>query len=297
MHLGHARTALITWLRARSVGGKVVMRIDDLDPPRTQPGATDAICRDMTWLGLDWDEGPDGGGEYGPYRQSERAETYRAAISALEKNGHLYECSCTRKELATIARAPHETGPVYPGTCRKRGPLPGRPTSLRFAMPDPSPGFVDLHHGPVDPGTAPGDFIVRRSDGIVAYHLATVVDDAAMQISEVLRGDDLLGSTPCQIALYEALGLPVPAFAHVPLVLGADGQRLAKRHRSTAIADYRAAGGESKPLIGWLAHSLGLMPSGGRTSPRQLVSAFDLASLPAGPVSAKTLATPPTGGP
>ncbi len=226
LHLGHARTALVGWLRARAAGGEVVLRLEDLDGPRVVAGAADAIVRDLAWLGLDWDEGEGRGGPCGPYVQSERQSRYEEAVARLGAAGHLYPCTCSRKEIAAVASAPHsdEEGPRYPGTCREGPSHPGHPAALRFRMAEPSPGFDDGLHGAVPPGLGEGDFVVRRADGIFAYQLAVVVDDAAMGITEVVRGDDLLASTPRQIALYRALGLPTPAFLHVPLVLGADGR-------------------------------------------------------------------------
>ena len=251
MHLGHARTHLVAWLRARQASGRVVMRIEDLDLARTRPGSEHELLRDHEWLGLDWDEGP--------VRQSERLELYEQALAQLQRDGVVYLCSCTRRELQASS-APHEDGPIYPGTCRS-GPLhPERPLALRFVMPEPSPGFTDAYAGEVEAGRVHGDFILRRSDGVFAYQLAVVVDDADQKITEVVRGDDLLLSTPRQLALYDALGLRRPSFAHVPLVLGATGARLAKRDAGTSLADYRAAGVTREALLGQLAVSLGLVP-------------------------------------
>ena len=230
MHLGHARTALVTWLRARREAGRIVMRIEDLDPPRVREGSEESILRDHAWLGLDWDEGP--------FHQSTRTARYEAALARLEAAGRVFPCTCTRKEVqAATASAPHgDDGPRYPGTCRERPSHPERDPAIRFRMDD-GPGFVDALAGPYEAGRVGGDFIVRRSDGLFAYQLAVVVDDHEMGVTEVIRGDDLLPSTPRQIALYEALGWTPPSFLHVPLVLGEDGERLAKRHGSVAVAD------------------------------------------------------------
>ncbi len=276
MHLGHARTALVTWLRARQQGGEIVMRIEDIDRPRVVPGAADAICRDHEWLGLDWDEGP--------IFQSDRGEAYERALRSLENAELVYPCTCSRKDIAAIASAPHDDeGPRYPGTCRNGPTKPGRPEALRFRFDDPSPGFDDLVHGPYPEGEVGGDFVLRRADGTWAYQLAVVVDDAESKITEVIRGADLLASTSRQIALYRALGHPVPDFVHVGLVLDAQGARLSKRHGATAIEALREAGYEPEEVIGALAESLSLSRSSAPLRPRELISAFDLSQIPRSP--------------
>lgn len=259
------------------------MRLEDLDRPRVRQGAAEAIYDDLRWLGLDWDEGPDRGGPFGPYTQSERFDFYGDALEVLRAGGHLYPCTCTRKEIRTLASAPHgvdDEGPIYPGLCRDGPRRPERSASSRFRMPSPSPGFDDALHGWVGPGLTEGDFVVRRSDGLFAYQLAVVVDDAAMAVTEVVRGDDLLTSTPRQIALYRALGYPEPGWLHVPLVLGPDGKRLSKRHGAVAVADYREAGWPPERLVGWLAASLGLLPENTEVSVAELVAGFDVARIP-----------------
>ncbi|MSP25461.1 MAG: tRNA glutamyl-Q(34) synthetase GluQRS, partial [Myxococcales bacterium] len=216
MHLGTARTALVAWLRARQAGGTFILRLEDLDRPRVRPGAADALYADLRWLGLDWDEGPDVGGAFGPYIQSQRAGHYLAALDELRRLGRVYPCSCSRRELASLASAPHgDAGPVYPGTCRIAPRNPARPAAWRFRL-DEAPRFVDAHKGASPPGLGRGDFIVARSDGIVSYQLAVTTDDAAMAITEVVRGDDLFDSTPRQLALYQALAHAPPEFLHVP---------------------------------------------------------------------------------
>ena len=274
MHLGHARTALVTWLRARQQQGAIVMRIEDIDRPRTVPGAADAICRDHEWLGLTWDEGP--------IFQSARDEAYERALERLREGGYVYPCTCSRKEIAEIASAPHgDEGPRYPGTCRNGVTKPGRPAALRFRFDDPSPRFEDLVCGEVPEGSVGGDFVLRRADGIWAYQLAVVVDDAESGITEVIRGADLLSSTPRQLALYEALGHEPPRFAHVGLVLDRDGTRLSKRHGATAIEALRDAGRRPEEVIGLLARSLGMCPDAEPISPEALVSRFALSEIPA----------------
>jgi glutamyl-tRNA synthetase len=283
LHFGGARTALIAWLRARTQHGTLVMRVEDVDGPRVVKGAADAILSDLRWLGIDWDEGPDVGGAFGPYTQSARHARYDAALERLTRSGHVFRCSCTRSEVMAASSAPHgDLGPRYPGTCRERPRDPRRTCSLRFRM-DMGQPFVDALHG-VQPESAGDDFIVHRSDGLYAYQLAVVVDDAAMGISEVVRGADLLSSTPRQLALYTALGIAPPAFLHVPLVLGADGVRLAKRHGAVSIADYRARGASPERVVAALARSLGLARADEHDlRAADLLERFDVASLPRTP--------------
>jgi glutamyl-tRNA synthetase len=284
LHLGSARTALVAWLRARALGGAFVLRVEDLDAPRVVAGAEAAMRADLRWLGLDWDEGPDVGGPHAPYGQSARTHRYADALTRLRAAGLVYPCTCTRREIAAIASAPHgldEEGPRYPGTCRSGPTHPERPASFRFRMPEPAPGFVDALGGAFAPGAlGGGDFVVARSDGTFSYQLAVVVDDLAMGITEVVRGDDLRSSVPRQLALAEALGGTPPAWLHVPLVLAADGQRLGKRHGSTSLAALREAGHTPAAIIGRLAQTLGLAAPGEALLPEALVSRFDLAKLP-----------------
>ena len=248
------------------------MRIEDIDRPRVVPGAADAICRDHEWLGLDWDEGP--------VFPSARTDAYADALERLERAGLVYPCTCSRKEIAEIASAPHgDEGPRYPGTCRGGVSHPERTPSRRFRFEDPSPGFEDLLHGDYPEGAVGGDFVLQRADGIWAYQLAVVVDDAEAGVTEVIRGDDLLSSTPRQIAIYRALGHPVPRFAHVGLVLDSDGVRLSKRHGATAIEALRAQGRTPEDVIGMLAFSLGLTPTDAPIAARALVPSFDLGGI------------------
>lgn len=252
------------------------MRIEDIDRPRVVPGAADAICRDHDWLGLDWDEGP--------VYQSARGDAYETALRTLQRAGLVYRCTCSRKEIAEIASAPHgDEGPRYPGTCRGGPTKPHRPAALRFRFEPPSPGFEDLVQGRVGAGTVGGDFVLRRADGVWAYHLAVVVDDADAGITEVIRGADLLSSTPRQLALYHALGAPPPRFGHVGLVTDPKGTRLSKRHGATAIATLRDAGHTPERVVGLLAHSLGLAQTAAPISARELISCLSLGEIPASP--------------
>ncbi|HEY7375132.1 MAG TPA: tRNA glutamyl-Q(34) synthetase GluQRS [Polyangia bacterium] len=291
LHLGNARTALLAWLDARCRGGAFVMRIEDLDRARVPAGAEQALLDDLAWLGLDWDEGPDRGGPHAPYRQSERAARYDAAIDRLLADGRAFPCACSRADVARAAHAPHEAdedGPRYPGTCRTlppdevraRAAAQGRAPAIRFAGDGARIDFVDEIHGtvPAD-GAGVDDFVLRRADGTAAYQLAVVVDDAAMAVTRVVRGDDLLRSTPRQLALFRALGLRAPAFAHVPLVLAPTGERLAKRTRPEAVADLRARGVAPAAVIAALAASAGLVPAGAAAMPADLVAGFSLAGI------------------
>lgn len=286
LHLGNLRTALLAWLFARCAGGQFVMRIEDLDLPRVRPGATQRMLDDLRWLGLDWDEGPDVAGPYAPYMQSERQEIYAFHLQRLVDAGLVYPCYCTRAEIARVASAPHgEEGPRYPGTCRhltaaqrRQYEANNRRPSLRFRVYDERiVSFTDLLAGPMEQQVqqAVGDFIVCRSDGIFAYQFAVVVDDALMCINQVVRGADLLSSTARQILLYEALGFPVPTFAHVPLVLDEQGGRLSKREQSAGLEPLRAAGVSPTQVVGRLAADCGLVERGEDINANGLIHRYD----------------------
>ncbi|GIW87135.1 MAG: glutamyl-Q tRNA(Asp) synthetase [Isosphaeraceae bacterium] len=265
LHVGHARTFLVAWWAARRRGGRVVLRIEDLDGSRTRPGMTEQAVEDLRWLGLDWDEGPDVGGPNGPYVQSERTGFYEAALERLREAERVYPCTCTRAEIARMQTAPHagEEGPIYPGRCAGRRvgdaarlAAEGRTFAWRFRAGDRIWSWDDGQLGRVS-RSAGGDFVVGRSTGEAAYQLAVVVDDAAMGVTEVVRGDDLVTSTPRQLALFEALGWRAPRYRHVPLVLDGQGRRLAKRDQAIKLASLRAWGVDPQRLVGWLAWSLG----------------------------------------
>ncbi|MEV6557197.1 tRNA glutamyl-Q(34) synthetase GluQRS [Nocardia sp. NPDC051756] len=274
LHVGNLRTALLAWAFARSTGRRFLMRIEDLD--RVRPGAEQRQLDDLATIGLDWD---------GPViRQSERLPLYQAAIDRLTAAGLTYECFCTRREIQQAATAPHGPLGAYPGTCRTLTDqartdfrAQGRPAALRLRAAATEFEIVDELHGryraPVD------DVVLRRGDGIPAYNLAVVVDDAAQGVDQVVRGDDLLPSTPRQAYLATLLDLPVPQYAHVPLVLNAEGQRLAKRDGAVTLADQRALGNTPDQVVAALAHSLGY-PA---TSAAELLDSFDPAHLPREP--------------
>jgi glutamyl-tRNA synthetase len=259
LHLGHARTFWTAAQRASERGGTLILRNEDLDPQRCRAELAGAMLEDLRWLGIQWDEGPDCGGPFGPYVQSERRALYRAALEKLKHRGMIYPCTCSRKDVALAAGAPNDGDdePVYPGTCRPRsfttaadveGPAPLNSTDSvhwRFRVPDSEEiCFTDLHLGPqrIIAGRDFGDFVVWRRDDVPAYQLAVVVDDAAMQVTEVVRGADLLKSTARQILLFRALGYSVPDYYHCDLVRDEAGMRLAKRHDSLSIRTLREAG-------------------------------------------------------
>jgi glutamyl-tRNA synthetase len=283
-HVGNARTYLIAWLSARSQNGRVVLRIEDIDSPRVKAGAMESACEDLRWLGLDWD--------YGPIVQTERLAYYETALERLQAQEIVYPCTCTRADVERSASAPHleHEGPIYPGTCSMRGAgdvayITDRPVAWRMRVGNETIAYNDAFRGPValNLHAIGGDFVVWKSAGTPAYQLAVVVDDAAQKVTEVIRGDDLVTSTPRQIVLYRALGLAPPRFIHVPLVVGADGRRLAKRHGDTRLQTLREAGVAAESLLGLLGWSCGWLD---RTKPiglRELLPRFQLASIPRQP--------------
>jgi glutamyl-tRNA synthetase len=282
-HVGNARTYLIAWLSARAAGGRLVLRIEDIDSPRVKPGAAAQACADLQWLGLNWD--------VGPVVQTERLALYEAALRQLQAREQVYPCTCSRGDVERSASAPHleHEGPVYPGICAHRrsadaASLTG-PFSWRFRVGEHTPPFVDGFCGPtqLDLRTLGGDFVVWKSAGTPAYQLAVVVDDAAFGVTEVVRGDDLVPSTPRQLLLYEALGVSAPSFVHVPLVVGPDGRRLAKRHGDTRLATLRDAGVPPEALVGLLAWSCGWLERVEPISARELLPLFRLETIPLGP--------------
>lgn len=285
MHLGHARSFLLAWCSVRAQGGLIRLRMEDLDTSRVRPEFVDACLQDLEWLGLDWD---------GPVElQSTHAAEFQAVAKDLLKRGLAYPCICTRKEIELSRSAPHaeDACAIYPGTCRDRfatleqAQASGRQPALRLRVAGANPTVRDYFAGEwtEDLATQVGDFPITSRDGQVAYQLAVVLDDARQGITEVLRGDDLLDSTPRQAFLQERLGLPRPRWIHVPLVLDEVGQRLAKRHDGLSLRSLREDGVDPARLVAWLAQGAGqtALPA---CRPEDLIPAFDLAQLPQSPI-------------
>lgn len=288
IHLGNILCCLLAWLSVRQKDGRVLLRIEDLDTARCPRRYSRQMLEDLHWLGLDWDEGPEAGGPQESYYQSERTAVYEAALRRLEQQGLVYPCFCTRAELHA-ASAPHrEDGQVlYAGTCRdltkeqaaEKQKL--RAPALRLRVPEEDWSFTDGHMGFYQENLARdcGDFLLRRSDGMFAYQLAVVVDDAAMGVTEVVRGADLLDSTPRQLYLYRLLGLKAPEFVHFPLLLTSDGRRLSKRNADVGLEDLRPRFSAAE-ILGRLAFLAGFNPSGEPKTARELLADFDWNRVP-----------------
>jgi glutamyl-tRNA synthetase len=281
-HIGNARTYLLAWLSARQAGGLVKLRIEDIDVWRNKPNAIPSLFADLAWLGLTFDGVP--------VIQSEKLPAHEAALEKLKQLELVYPCTCTRTDILAAASAPHaeNEGPVYPGTCAHRQAKDASsltvPYAWRFRV-NHSPHFDDLVRGPttLTVNDIGGDFIIWRSFAVPAYQLAVVVDDAEMGITEVIRGDDLVTSTPRQLLLYEALGLQPPKFGHVPLVVGQDGKRLAKRHGDTRLSQLRDSGYPAEKLLGLLAYSCGFIPKPRLITAKELIPLFQWNLLPTTP--------------
>ena len=294
MHLGNAFSCLLAWLSARSAGGRIILRHEDLDPARCRREYADKIEEDLCWLGLDWDEGGSRGGE--GYYQSSRRELYRQFLEVLDEKGLIYPCFCTRADLHA-ASAPHTSDgtPVYSGACRSLSPeqqrerAKTRTPALRARVPDRALSFTDGLQGPytVELARDCGDPILRRSDGVHAYQLAVVVDDALMGVNQVVRGRDLLSSTPWQLWLQEELGFSHPAYVHVPLLLSGDGKRLSKRDGDMDLGAFRASGASPQSIVGRLAFTAGLIDREEPVSPAELIPLFDWGKVKKGDVVVK----------
>lgn len=281
MHAGNVFAALVAWLVAKAQGGRIVLRIEDLDRERSKVEYIEAVQRDFERLGLTWDEGP--------YFQHDRQEAYRAAFDSLVQRGLVYPCFCTRADLHA-ASAPHRgEKPVYPGTCRnltaeeRASRALTRTPAERLMVPDETVAFTDLIQGPYEQNLARdcGDFLVRRSDEAFAYQLAVVVDDAAQGVNSVARGVDLLCSTPQQLYLQTLLRLPHPTYAHIPLITAERDRRLSKRDHDAALDALLARFKTPEALIGHIAGLTGLAPTSEPATPEQLLATFNLDTLPA----------------
>jgi glutamyl-tRNA synthetase len=284
LHIGHARTFLIAWLAARQAGGSIILRIEDLDASRVRAQAADQAIADLKWLGLDWDAGP--------YFQSQRGDAYTQALDRLKADELVYPCTCTRAEIERAASAPHaeDEGPTYPGTCAGRcvadaADLGDRPFAWRYRVPLGPVSWDDLFLGPAlgEPARLGGDFVVARNVLGASYQLAVVVDDALMGVNQVIRGDDLVPSTPRQILLHQALGWTPPRFGHVPLAVTAEGRRLAKRDGSIKLAMLREQGGDPRVLIGTLVQSCGWSETVVPSWPADWISRYDPRDVPSDP--------------
>jgi glutamyl-tRNA synthetase len=283
LHLGNARSFLVTWALARQRGWRIVMRVEDLDGPRIKAGAAEESLDLLCWLGVDWDEGP--------YFQFANLTPYDTAIEKLAAQGDIYFCTCTRKQIEAAAlSAPHgdEHELRYPGTCRpgervslSPADLTREDAALRLRVPEGHVEFLDQFAGPqqFDIQNTIGDFLVRTKENLPSYQLAVVVDDARQQIDQVIRGDDLLSSTPRQMLLYDKLGLqPLPMYTHLPLVVGSDGRRLAKRHGDSRMSHYREQGVPAERIIGLLAEWCGVGPRAEMTA-QEFLDHFHLANM------------------
>lgn len=288
LHVGNARTALFNWLFARQKKGVHVLRIEDTDVERSEARFESQLLDDLRWLGIDWDEGPDVGGHFGPYRQSDRMEIYHRYAERLLEEGKAYLCFCTAEELDRERReaAEKHLPQVYSGKCRQGDPAEakrrresGEPAAIRLKIPEHPIHFHDIVRGDVTfDNESVSDPIIVRSSGVPVYNYVVVIDDAEMKITHVIRGDDHLSNTPKQVALYEALGFPVPEFAHLSTILGPDRERLSKRHGATSISQFREMGILPEALVNYLA-LLGWAPSGGTRetfTPKELIKEFSL---------------------
>ncbi len=305
LHLGNARTALFNWLFARQNGGGVVLRIEDLriqdlraddgDAERNEARLEEQILEDLKWLGLQWDEGPDIGGPFGPYRQSARLDLYREHAERMLREGKAYLCFCSEEELQQERERAiaEQRQPAYSGRCRditaeeaRSRRAAGEPCAIRLRVPQHAIRFHDLVRGDIEfPQEVVGDPVILRSDGMPVYNYAAVIDDSLMKITHVIRGEDHLSNTPKQIALYEALGWPIPEFAHLSTILGVDRTRLSKRDGTASIASFREQGILPEALVNYLA-LLGWAPRGGTReifSREELIPEFDLSRVTPSP--------------
>ncbi|MEZ7891390.1 MAG: glutamate--tRNA ligase [Candidatus Wallbacteria bacterium] len=294
LHVGGARTALFNYLFARNMGGKFILRIEDTDQQRSTDESTNAILRSMKWLGLEWDEGPEVGGNCGPYYQTQRMDIYNDYAKKLLESGHAYYCFCSQEELDSERQEMEKNGvpPKYSGKCRnisladaQKRIAAGEKAAIRFKMPGKEIKFNDLVRGELTfDGNLLGDMVIVRSDGFPTYNYAVVIDDGLMKMTHVLRGDDHISNTPKQIVIYEALGFTQPVFGHISMILGPDGSRLSKRHGATSVEEYKKAGILPEALDNFLA-LLGWSPEGDREffTKEELIKEFSMSRVAKSP--------------
>jgi glutamyl-tRNA synthetase len=270
LHYGNLRTALLCWLQVRLTKGTFILRIDDLDQSRAKDKECEQIISDLKWLGIDWDEGPDVGGNNGPYFQSLRTHLYEAAFNYLLESQQVFPCCCSRKDISLALNAPHsgDKATLYPGTCRPSNltfntteQQTSEEQAWRFEVNQDPIEFTDqvLGYHKQNLASEVGDFVVKRKDGLFAYQLATVVDDGLMGVTDVIRGEDLIDSTARQLAVFSALNFPQPNFWHVPLMNDGLGQKMSKRDGSSSLQQWRDSGGSAEAFIGFVSHSCGLI--------------------------------------
>lgn len=290
IHLGNVWASLLAWLSVRKQGGTMILRVEDLDPARSKPEYIQRVIDDLKWLGLDWDEGPGEAGAYGPYYQDARRDIYERALNWLKETNSVYPCFCTRKELRA-ASAPHREDGVYiySGKCKglsradqEQAIDAGKRHAWRIKVPDRVYGFDDLNYGWYAQNLQKdcGDFLLARTDGVHAYQLAVVVDDGLMGVDLVVRGSDLIDSSPRQIFLHETLGFEPPRFGHVPLLKGEDATRLSKRHKSLDLEYLRENGCTAEKLMGLLGYEAGLLEKIEPVKAHELIALFDWGKLP-----------------
>lgn len=273
MHMGHARTHLVIWLLTRRIDGKILMRFDDLDRQRFLQESEDDFLQIHEWLGLDFDEGP--------VRQSEREERYYEVLMGLRERGEIYACDCSRSKIEQVAHLEAGDGGLcYPGTCRSRGlSFDGSQRAWRFRVDETYPGFRDTVFGEQPSGMVRGDIVLKRADGVIAYHVASVVDDEDFAITQVIRGEDLLVATSRQVRLIESCGFAQPTYTHVPIMLGPDGKKLSKSHGSVGVRERKERGDSPEQILGEIAYSMGLLSYVRPVDLAELVERFDPACL------------------
>jgi len=290
LHVGNARTAILNWLFARHCQGKMILRIEDTDVERSSLEYENALYEDLKWMGLDWDEGPKIGGNFGPYRQSERVEIYQNYAKKLVEQRYAFYCYCTAEEIKEKGQAALERGedPHYDGHCYnltdsqvQQYKSEGRKPVIRFRVKEKEISFSDLIRGDVSfEGSSLSDFVILRSDGIATYNFAVVLDDALMKISHVIRGEDHLSNTPKQVLLFKALNFTLPVFVHIPMILGGDRSKLSKRHGDNQLRDYRHKGYLPEALVNFLSLLSWSSPSGDELlSSERLIKEFDFSRV------------------